>query len=747
MSVHRKILEKSGRLESLQQQQQQQIPNVQCQEIDQQKWLEKQDEEVVKNIEEYQQYNSINNIRSTCRVFPRTKEMYMEAKIPFAVIIQPYGQSIKQGFPCVNYGSNPIMRCQNCRAYINPFMERMKDEEYLRCNICTCMIKIPKNFLQPEDLDKRADLCTGSYDIKAGQEYQMRPPMAPAYFFMIDVSSKSEGILGIMGQIIKDMIVEDKFNERTLFGFITYDTNIHLYNFNSKLKQVQMYVLTDDNDMPTPGDYLFNLQESKDIIVAFLNQLSVLFPKPKEKSTQFIAALNLTQKIMQDNGGKLIILTSYPIKELNITENQKSPLNHFQPTNNILKQICEKMHLNYICPSIFIVPAGFNNVGTLNQLVKYLNGDMFYYDDLTICTQRFYYDFLGVLGKDYTWESVFRIRLSIGWKIKCIYGNYTVKNADLLNVTCTEDQKVLMYELELNQPRAPYDNLYIQTALLYTSNNGERRIRVHNICIPITNSIKTIYSQIDQPCLAISLYKIALSQLNIAKDVKDCIQTKDFLIAATRSISNNCKLFKEPLDSLHSYMLGIMKSQILHYNFDQLSVLTDYINYQRSIYQYLNVDELVTYIVPQLYNISDLKEQECIYDDSGYFIYPQSISLVLEEVSNGGLLLMDCGNYLILFICKIHDENQMADIFGKHYQNMNLVEDNLYSNSQNPINDKLYYLLNELRNNKYTKYAPLYIVKQGSKTRWEELFFQNLIYDDFNKNYRMGYNQFVQYIG
>ncbi|CAD8128338.1 unnamed protein product [Paramecium sonneborni] len=626
-------------------------------------------------------------------------------------------------------------------------MEQLKDEDYLRCNICTCIIKIPKNFLRPEDLEKRPDLNTGSYDIKAGQEYQMRPPMAPAYFFMIDVSSKSEGILSIMGQIIKDMILEDKFNNRTLFGFITYDTSIHLYNFNSKLKSPQMYVLTDDNEMPTREDYMFNLQDSKDIIVAFLNQLDRLFPKPQLKSTQFMSALNLVQKIMQDNGGKLIILTSSPIKELNVAENQKSSQYHFQPTNNILKQVCDKMHLNYICPSIFIVQSGFNNVGTLNQLVKYLNGDMFYYDDPITYSQKFYYDFYAVLRREYTWESVFRIRLSIGWKIKSVYGNYTVKNADLLNVTCTEDQKVLMYELELNQPRAPYDNLYVQTALLYTSTNGERRIRVHNICIPISNSIKTIYSQIDQSCLAISLYKIALSQLNIAKDAKDCIQTKDFLIAATRSISKNCQFYKEPLDFLHSYMLGIMKSQTLNYNYDQQSVLTDHMNYLRSIYQYLNVDELVTYIVPQLYNISDLKEQECVYDDNGYFIYPQSISLVLEEVSNGGLLLMDCGYCLILFICKIHDENQMADIFGQQYQNMNLIEDNLYSNSKNLINDKLYFLIQELRNNKYTKYVPLYIVKQGSKTQWEELFFQNLIYDDFNRHYRMGYNQFVQYIG
>lgn len=46
-----------------------------------------------------------------------------------------------------------------------------------------------------------------------------------------------------------------------------------------------MYVLTDDNDLPMPGDYLFNLQDSKDIIAGFLNSLSQLFPKPLLRST------------------------------------------------------------------------------------------------------------------------------------------------------------------------------------------------------------------------------------------------------------------------------------------------------------------------------------------------------------------------------------------------------------------------------------------------------------------------------
>ncbi|CAD8181115.1 unnamed protein product [Paramecium pentaurelia] len=728
MNVHKKILEKSGRLDTQYAQQQQQQSHM-------------KEEEYIKNKEngEHQQFNaSYNNIRCTSNVFPHSKQTYIDAKIPFAIMIQPYGQSVYDGFVQINNGGYPIIRCANCRAYLNPYMKFIDDYDYLKCNFCSLITQIEFNTITKENANEKPELTMGSYDIKAGQEYQMRPPMAPAYFFMIDVSTKSEALLGIIGQVMNELIISETFNERTLFGFLTFDSSIHLYNFNSKLKQAQMYVLTDDNQLPMPGDYLFNLQDSKDIIVGFLNSLDRLFPKPLLRSTQFMEALKISQKLIQDNGAKLIILTSSPIKELSILENEKQQQLYLHKSKSILTQLTESMYFQFICPSIFVIPNNYMNIYTINQLATYLNGDLFYYDDPTVYTTRFRNDLKEVLSRDYAWESVFRIRTSVGWKIKHIYGNYVVKTSDLLNINNCDDQKVLLYELELIEPNLSYDHLYIQTALLYTSSKSERRIRVHNLCIPLSNSVKTIYSHIDQCTLAMTIFKMALFQIN---SVKNLTPVKDFIISTIRSIFYNCKLYNINLDQMHAYSLGIMKSIIMNYTYDKQSILTDYINYFRIIFQYIHYDELVTYLVPQLYNVTNLQEHECVYDDQGQFVYPQQLSLVLAELQSGGLYLMDCGYCLILYICKIHDPTQLVDLFDEEYHTKHLYEDDLQSNNA------IYTLISQLRYNKFTKYAPLYIVKQDCKSLWEDVFLQNLIYDDFNPNYRMDYNRFVQYIG
>ncbi|CAK70402.1 unnamed protein product (macronuclear) [Paramecium tetraurelia] len=725
MNVHKKILEKNGRLDSQYAQQQQ---------------SHAKEEEYIQNKQNSVQIQfnaSYNNIRCTSNIFPQSKQTFIDAKIPFAIMIQPYGQSVQDGFVSVNNGGYPIIRCASCRAYLNPFMNFIDDFDYLRCNLCNLITQIGFNTITKENSNQRIELTLGSYDIKAGQEYQARPPMAPAYFFMIDVSTKSEALLGIIGQVMNELMISEQFNERTLFGFLTFDSSIHLYNFNSKLKQAQMYVLTDDNELPMPGEFLFNLQDSKDIIVGFLNSLGQLFSKPLQKATQFMEALKISQKLIKENGAKLIILTSSPIKELSIVDNGKQQQQYLHKSKSVLTQITESMYFQFICPSIFVVPNNYMNIYTINQLATYLNGDVFYYDDPTVYTTKFRNDLKEVLSRDYAWESVFRVRTSVGWKIKYVYGNYVVKTSDLLSINNCDDQKVLVYELELTEPNLPYDNLYIQTALLYTSLKSERRIRVHNYCIPLSNSVKTIYSHIDQSTLAMSIFKMALFQINSAKNL---IPVKEYIISTIRSIFYNCKLYNISLDQMYAYSLGIMKSIIFNYSYDQQSILTDYVNYFRIVFQYIHFDELVTYLVPQLYNVSSLQEHQCVYDDEGQFAYPEQLSLVFSELSSGGLYLMDCGYCLILYICIIHDPTQLVTLFDAEYDTKQ-NEDNLQSHNG------IYTLISQLRYNKFTKYAPLYIVKQGCKSIWEDVFMQNLIYEDFNPQYRMDYNRFVSYIG
>ena len=83
--------------------------------------------------------------------------------------------------------------------------------------------------------------------------------------------------------------------------------------------------------------------------------------------------------------------------------------------------------------------------------------NFFYFEE-----QSFFYDFKNALIKDYTWESVFRIRATRGWQISKIYGNFIVKSSDLLSVSNIDENKSFIYDFSLMEDASPSDTFSIQ---------------------------------------------------------------------------------------------------------------------------------------------------------------------------------------------------------------------------------------------------------------------------------------------
>lgn len=75
---------------------------------------------------------------------------------------------------------------------------------------------------------------------------QVRPPMPPRFFFVIDVSyvAANSGALPVICQAIRDSLDGLPGGERTQVGFLTFDSTMHFYNLAARLSQPQMMVRT-----------------------------------------------------------------------------------------------------------------------------------------------------------------------------------------------------------------------------------------------------------------------------------------------------------------------------------------------------------------------------------------------------------------------------------------------------------------------------------------------------------------------
>lgn len=68
--------------------------------------------------------------------------------------------------------------------------------------------------------------------------------MPPSYMFVIDVSvsSVSSGLLAATVEGIRGALDALSENERTMVGFLTFDSTLHFYNLKASLAQPQMLV-------------------------------------------------------------------------------------------------------------------------------------------------------------------------------------------------------------------------------------------------------------------------------------------------------------------------------------------------------------------------------------------------------------------------------------------------------------------------------------------------------------------------
>ena len=152
---------------------------------------------------------------------------------------------------------------------------------------------------------------TWQVEISAPAEYMVRPPQAPVFVFVIDVShtAVASGMLQCAVDAIKASLQDLPGSPRTQVAFITYDSTVHYYNLKQTLRAPQMIAVPEIDDVyvPLPDDLLVNLYESRELVDMLLDSLVDLFLHNNEVECAMGAAVKGAFQIMQHIGGKMLV--------------------------------------------------------------------------------------------------------------------------------------------------------------------------------------------------------------------------------------------------------------------------------------------------------------------------------------------------------------------------------------------------------------------------------------------------------
>ncbi len=655
---------------------------------------------------------------------PQTAGLAAQLKIPLGGVLRPLApladeeDEVDTVQPC----SAGIVRCKKCRAYMNAFVTWVEQGRRWRCNICGLINDCPSNYFchldeqgLRRDRMERPELSKGVVEYVAPAEYMVRPPQEPCYFFVLDVSATAvrSGMLECAANAIKQSLDDLPGRNRTKVGFITFDNSVHYYNLASDLSHPQMLVVSDLKELfvPLPDNLLVNLKESRAVVDAFLDSLPEMFTKSPVVSQSCLGpALKAAFTVMKQIGGKMCvfqsILPNLGDGALKPRENPQlmgtpNEIKLLRPDVTWYKDTAIEFSRQQICVDMFLFPYQYMDFASLGELPKLTAGTLFSYVMFHPEKDgpKFESQLIKTLTTTTAFEAVVRIRCTRGMRITNFYGNFYIRGTDLLALPNCNSDAVFGFDLAHDEQNITSNYITVQSALLYTSSEGERRIRVMTQALLVTSLASDVISSIDVEAMCNLLSKHALDvalkttldngRIRLQQACLDIIRAAKS--ADKRTVSGYAvpptggapqvqggetddKAIPENLQLLPLYTLAMMKNVGFRGGTD---VHPDERVQAHHLLNVMWLKELRHFVYPRMFSIHDMEpnagysaedppedDTEDVVAGHDRIFLPPVVNLSIERLTSDGIFLLDNGVDMYLWVGRSADPGIVNALFG-----------------------------------------------------------------------------------
>ncbi|KAI3382396.1 hypothetical protein SNEBB_004877 [Seison nebaliae] len=264
------------------------------------------------------------------------------------------------------------------------------------------------------------------------------------------------------------------------------------------------------------------------------------------------------------------------------------------------------------------------NLEVDDEVPQIVQNEMNYYNHYV---RRFREDLRRYLSRKIGFEAVLRLRCSSGLKLRKIYGNGFMRAEDLLQIPVVSPDN--SYAIQIDYKSSNLENMKLacfQSALLFSGSDGQRRIRVHTMVLPITNNLFNVIECADPEAIIFILTRMAIERsINTSlKEAKESLSLVlvDFLSAVRQFLVEEKKLSEsksqlvvcpKQMATLALYVHALQS----HPFFTPIRLSHDQRTFYLSKFQTIPLRYLLLMIYPSLYELNCL--EQC--DDQEWKIY------------------------------------------------------------------------------------------------------------------------------
>ncbi|XP_013098692.2 protein transport protein Sec24A [Stomoxys calcitrans] len=714
-----------------------------------------------------------NIMRCTLAKIPESNSLLQKSRLPLGIVIHPFRDI--NSLPVIQCPN--IVRCRLCRTYINPFVYFV-DSKMWKCNLCYRVNELPEDFqFDPAtktygDVTRRPEVRSSTIEFIAPSEYMLRPPQPAIYLFLFDVSIIAQqcGYLENVCAMLTKHLDDMPGDARTQVGFIAYNSNVHFYSMADGYNQPHEMTLLDIDDpfLPRPDNLLVNLKECKELVKDLLNQLPNRFAETHDPGSTLGAALQVAFKLMQASGGRITVFqTCLPNKGPGSLEPREDPNNrsakdvaHLNPATDFYKRYALECSGYQIAVDLFLLNQQYSDMATISGISKHSGGCVHHFplyqktkahlvDSLKHCFKRYLVRKIG-------FEAVMRIRCTRGLQVHTFHGNFFVRSTDLLSLPNVNPDAGYGMQISYEESLTDVKTICFQAALLYTNSEGERRIRVHTMCLPVTASLPEVMHAADTEAIIGLLSKMAVDR-SITSNISDA---REAFINATVDILNAFKIAQNlpsgqsgqliaprSLALMPLYILALLKHPAFRVG---TSTRLDDRVYAMDCMKTLPLDQLLKFIYPEFYNIdiifynnqnANVNTGAEVDDDDDDLPDVLRLQLSAEHLDSRSIFLMDCGTLIMIYVGLNVPVNILENVFG--IKSTAELPDYYYGlpNVNSLENDALKRFIMKLNDEK--PYPPIVQIIRDTSTAKPQLI-EKLV-DDRSES-SLSYYEFLQHI-
>ncbi|KAJ1666385.1 COPII coat Sec23p-Sfb3p heterodimer component [Coemansia sp. RSA 1646] len=709
-------------------------------------------------------------VRLTMYNIPNSEELLKASYLPLGMVVQPLADldPAEEPVKLIDFGEEGPIRCLRCKTYINPHMSFINGGKNFVCNMCSHENPVPDDYFCNLDMvgrrldrEMRPELSKGTVEFVANKDFITREPVPTSFVFAIDVTwgAVQSGMVAQAAAAIKDSIYGGLgLPPGAKVGIITFDRSAHFYSLLPSLDQAQMMVVPDIQDVfvPINDGFVVDPYESQSVIEGLLDALPTMFANNRTAEPVLGAVVQATHDALRSRGGKLVVFQSAlptfgpgSLKQrddvkLHNTDKERTL---FEPQVSFYHDWAVKLVEEGICCSLYMFPSTYMDAATLSQLSTVTGGELYMYPrfDGSSDGKRFAADLRADVQRTYGGSGVLRIRTSDGLRVEDHYGNLYMRNhVDVELAGVTSDSAIgvsFQYDGKLDEKQ----DVYFQAALLYTTSDGQRRIRVHNLAIPCTTLIGNMFrhSEVDTSMNLISKMAVAEALTAPLKGVRErltdrCVQV---LTAYRRNCASGSSpgqlILPEQYKLSPLYTLALLKSPAIRGGAD---VPIDQRIYHMCLLRQFSVRQSLDYFYPRVVPLHILADHEGVAnEETGEVALPGFVRASYTVLDpTGAYLLSSCGA-LTLWVGRQASPEFVQEAFGASSIDQIDVTTMSLQQLDTSLNQKIHAIAKQLVPAR-ADFMSLQIVRQGMDQA-EVLFASKLVEDRNNDN--MTYVDFV----